>query len=112
MVKQAMQAYGDVDSYFDFLKKTISSLPSGGTEFGERWKSYAEKNIDAAHEFIKQLSQAKDFEQMMRIQMDFMQSQANAFGEQMKVLARRIRKQRLAEPRCHSKVRLIDCDIA
>ena len=84
MVKQAMQAYGGVDSYFDFLKKTISSLPSGGTEFGERWKSYAEKNIDATHEFIKQLSQAKDFEQMMRIQMEFMQSQANAFGEQMK----------------------------
>ena len=61
MAKQAMEhAYGGVDTYFDFLKKTISSLPSGGTEFGERWKSYAEKNIDASHEFMKQLSQAKD----------------------------------------------------
>jgi hypothetical protein len=84
MAKQAMEhAYGGVDTYFDFLKRTISSLPSGGTEFGERWKSSAEENIDATHEFIKQLSQAKDFEQVMRIQMEFMQSQANAFGAQI-----------------------------
>jgi len=80
MAKQAMEhAYGGVDTYFDFLKKTISSLPSAGSEFGERWKSYAENNIDATHGFMKQLSQAKDFEQMMRIQMRFMQSQTNAF---------------------------------
>ena len=45
---------------------------SHGTEFGEKWKSYVEKNIDATHEFIKQLSRAKDFEQMMRIDIDFM----------------------------------------
>jgi len=39
------QARGAVDVYFDYLKKAISSTPSGGTELGEMLKSYAEKNV-------------------------------------------------------------------
>jgi hypothetical protein len=43
--KQATeQAYGTMDSYFDYLKRSISSTPSGGTEFGEKLKVYAEKH--------------------------------------------------------------------
>ena len=80
------QALGAADTYFDFLKKSVSSIPSGGTEFGERIKSYAEKNIAATHEFIKQLTQAKDFQDMMRIQTEFMQTQLKEFGEQTKSL--------------------------
>ena len=37
------QALGAADTYFDFLNKTISSFPSGGTEFGEILKSFARK---------------------------------------------------------------------
>ena len=33
------QARGAVDVYFDYLKKAISSTPSGGTELGEKLKS-------------------------------------------------------------------------
>ncbi len=46
------QALVAADTYFDFLKKTISSSPTGGTEFGERLKNYAGRNIAATHEFI------------------------------------------------------------
>ena len=80
------QALGAADTYFDFLNKTVSSFPSGGTDFGEKLKSYAEKNIAATHEFIKQLSQAKDFQDALRIQTEFMQTQMQAFGEQTKSL--------------------------
>jgi hypothetical protein len=41
-----------VDMYFDTLKRTISSYPTGGTEFGEKLKSYAETNISTTHEFV------------------------------------------------------------
>ncbi len=34
------------------------------------------------HELVKRLSQAKDFEEALRIQTEFMQSQFHAFGEQ------------------------------
>ena len=68
------QALGAADTYFDFLNKTISSFPSGGTEFGEKLKSFAEKNVAATHRFIQQLSQAKDFQDALRIQTEFMQT--------------------------------------
>ena len=76
------QALGAADTYFDFLNKTISSFPSGGTEFGEKLKSFAEKNVAATHQFIQQLSQAKDFQDVLRLQTEFMQTQMQTFAEQ------------------------------
>jgi hypothetical protein len=71
---------------FDYLKKAISSTPSGGTEFGEKLKSYAEANLATTHEFVRQLSNVRDFNGMVRIQTEFMQSLLNAMGEQTKEL--------------------------
>lgn len=38
------------------------------------------------HDFIKQLTQAKDFEAVLRIQKDFVRSQFETFDEQAKNL--------------------------
>jgi hypothetical protein len=76
------QALSAADTYFDFLQKTISSFPSGGTDVGEKLKSFAERNVASTREFIKKLSRAKDFEDAIRIQTEFMQTQMQAFGEQ------------------------------
>jgi hypothetical protein len=59
---------------------------SGGTNFGEKLKGYVEENIAATHKFIKQLTQAKDFEAVLRNQKEFVRSQFEAFGEQAKTL--------------------------
>jgi len=75
-----------VDNYFNFIQKTMSSYPLGGTELGEKLRSYAEKNIAAANEYVRKLSEAKDFQEVIRIQTEFMQTQFNAFGEQTKSL--------------------------
>ena len=85
--KQVMaQAHEALDTYFDFLKKTVSSFPSGGTDLGEKLKDQSVQNITAMHELVKRLSQVKDFEEALRIQTEFMQSQLHAFGEQIKSL--------------------------
>jgi hypothetical protein len=85
--KQTMaHAYSAMDYYFDHLKKTVASVPSGGTEFGEKVKAYAEKNIAATQEFVRDLSYAKDIQDMVQIQMEFMHAQLEAFGEQAKDL--------------------------
>jgi hypothetical protein len=42
--------------------------------------------IAAAREFADKLSQAKDFEDVVRIQTEFMEMQFKAFGEQTKSL--------------------------
>ena len=86
--KQTMaRAYSAMDYYFDHLKKTVASAPSGGTEFGEKVKACAEQNISATQEFVRELSYAKDIQDMLRIQMEFMRSQMEAFGEQAKDLS-------------------------
>jgi hypothetical protein len=73
--KQNMaHAYSAMDYYFDHLKKTVASVPSGGTEFGEKVKAYAEKNVAATQEFVRDLSYAKDIQDMVQIQMEFMRS--------------------------------------
>ena len=85
--KQTMpHAYSAMGYYFDHLKKTVASAPSGGTEFGEKVKACAEQNISATQEFVRDLSYAKDIQDMLRIQMEFMRSQMEAFGEQAKDL--------------------------
>ena len=50
------RAYSAMDYYFDHLKKTIASAPSGGTELGEKVKACAEQNISATQEFVRDLS--------------------------------------------------------
>ena len=81
--KQAMeQAHQAIDTYFDFLKKSVSSFPSGGTDLGEKLKDQSVQYITAVHELVKRLSQAKDFEEVLRIQTAFMHSQLNALGKQ------------------------------
>ena len=60
--KQTMaHAYSAMDYYFDHLKKTVASAPSGGTEFGEKVKACAEQNITATQEFVRDLSYAKGY---------------------------------------------------
>ena len=81
------QALVVTDDYFKFLKKTISSNPSRGTEVGDVLKSHAEKNIDLVQEFVHKLSEAKDFPDALRVQTEFMQSQFAALGEQTKNLS-------------------------
>ena len=80
------QMLGAVDNYFNFLQKTISSYPSGGTDLGEKLKSYAQQNIAATHEFVRKLSRAGDFYDIARIQTEFTQAQMSAFGEHAKNL--------------------------
>ena len=76
------QARGALDQYFDLMQKAVSSFPSGGTEFGEKLKSYTEENISSAQEFVDKLSRSKDFQDALRIQTEYMQTQLNAFGKQ------------------------------
>jgi hypothetical protein len=81
------QALVVTDDYFKFLRKTISSNPSKGSDVGAVLKSNAEKNIDLVQEFVHKLSDAKDFQDAFRAQSEFMQSQFAAIGEQTKSIS-------------------------
>ena len=52
VVEQAMeQARRAADTYCDFVKQAIAATPSGGNEFAERIKGYAEKQLSQARNF-------------------------------------------------------------
>jgi hypothetical protein len=82
----AAQGQQAVDTYFDLLKKTVSLFPTGGIEFGEKVKDQAVENITAIHELVKKLSQAKDLEEAIGIQTEFMLSRLDAFAKQAAIL--------------------------
>jgi hypothetical protein len=76
------EACGAMDNYFDFFHKAIASIPTDGTQIGEKLKSYSEENIAVARDYMRKLSQAKDFTEVVRIQLDFAHAQFNAFSGQ------------------------------
>jgi hypothetical protein len=91
------RALNAVDTYFEFLNRAISSLPSGGTEFGEKLKTFTEKNVVTTQQFVRQLSQAKDFQEVFRVQAEFVQAQMQTFAEQAKTLAEAFTKTATSE---------------
>ncbi len=80
------QTRGTLDDYFNFMQKAFSSYPVGGTELAEKMNSYTGQNISAARDFVHKLSQAKDFQDIIRIQTEFMQTQFSVVAEQAKSL--------------------------
>ena len=85
IVEQTMeQARSAVDNYFTFVQKIISSYPAGRTEMGEKLKSAAQKNLALTYEFAQKLSHAKNFNDIIRIQTEFVHTQLESFGEQAK----------------------------
>jgi len=73
--KTVAQTRGAADDYFSLMQKAFSFYPVGGTELVEKMKSYTEQNISAAGDFVRKLSQAKDFQDIIRIQTEYMQTQ-------------------------------------
>ena len=84
--KTVAQTRGAADDYFSLMQKAFSFYPVGGTELAEKVKSYTEQNISAAGDFVRKLNQARDFQDIIRIQTEFMQEQFSVCAEQTKGL--------------------------
>jgi hypothetical protein len=86
MKQASKQTQGAMDTYFSLIQQTMSATPWGHTEFGEKLKNFTEQNIAAAQEHVQKLSQAKSFQDVIRIQTEFMQTQLSLFADQAKNL--------------------------
>jgi hypothetical protein len=77
-IEQNMEkARGAMDNYFQFLQSIW-----GRNDLTEKMKTYTQKNISAYAEFVGELGQAKNFQDIFRIQTEFMQAQLNSLTEQ------------------------------
>ena len=79
--KHAMEAYSG------WLQKTMSTFPWSNTNLNRILLTNATQNITATLAFVQKLSQAKNFEEVVKLQTEFMRTQMNSFNEQSKVLS-------------------------
>ncbi len=81
MVDQNVEkARGAMDNYLRFLQNMCSP------DLAEKMQTYTAQNISASTDCMHKLSQAKDFQEVLRIQTEFMQRQMSTFTEQAKSL--------------------------
>jgi hypothetical protein len=81
------QARGAMESYLNFFQKSMSASPLAGTELNLKLMDYAQQNVGAAIGFAQKLTQAKDLQDLARIQTEFFQSQLNSLTDQAKDLS-------------------------
>ena len=72
--------------YLSWLQNAMSTAPWGNTELTKKFLSYATENVSNAFGFVQKLSQAKNVEEVMKIQTEFMTAQFSSFSEQAKNL--------------------------
>ena len=79
-------ARGAMENYLEFFQKAMFASPWAQTDLNKKIQSYAGKNLATTFEFAQRLTKAKDMQELVQIQTDFMQSQMKALSEQAKDL--------------------------
>ena len=80
------QARGAMENYLDYFQKRMFASPWANTELTKKLQSYAGKNIATTFEFAQQLGRAKDLQELVQIQTEFMETQLKTLSEQAKDL--------------------------
>ena len=83
ITKQTQRA---IENYFGWLQKTMSALPWSNTNLDRILLSYATQNVTATFGFVRNLSQAKNFQDVVKIQIEFMNAQLNSFNDQARII--------------------------
>ena len=86
MTQNFEQTRKAMEKYSDFFGKGIKASPWLDADLNKKIKDYIEKNIAAANEYIRKLSEAKDAQTFWQTQADFMQTQWKMLSEHMKDL--------------------------
>jgi phasin len=88
--EQARQAF---DSFLSVASRTVSTLEGqaetarkGAKDVGEKAISFAEQNIANAFEHAQKLVRAKDVDEVLKLQADYIRAQMEALSEQAKEL--------------------------
>ena len=81
------QTQGAMENYFGWLQTTTSALPWSNTNLNRILLNHATQNVAATFAFVQKLSQAKNFQDVVKIQTEFMARQMNSFNEQARILS-------------------------
>jgi hypothetical protein len=81
------QTRGAMENYFGWLQTTMSAFPWSNTNLNRILLSHATQNVTATFAFVQKLSQAKNFQDVAKIQTEFMETQMSSFNDQAKILS-------------------------
>jgi len=89
-VEQARQAFGGfinaAQQAAHDMEGRAATARTGAKDMGEMAMSFAQRNIMASFEFAQKLVRARDVQEMMKLQSEYIQSQMQALNEQAKEL--------------------------
>jgi hypothetical protein len=74
------------ETYFSWVQNAMSVFPWSNVDLNRKLLDQVTENVTTAVSFIQQLSQAKNLEDVGKIQADFMEKQMKSFGEQAKTV--------------------------
>jgi hypothetical protein len=75
-----------METYVSWLQNAMSVSPWSNPELNKKLMSYTTENVAAAVGLIQKLSQAKNLEDVVKIQTEFMSKQLTSFNEQTKTI--------------------------
>ena len=79
-VDQAEKAFS---SFMDAANKSVALIPNPTTEISKQTLSFTEKNMKAAFDHARRLVHAKDAQEALQIQTEFLKGQFAAATEQL-----------------------------
>ncbi len=84
MTQSVEQTHRAVDSYLQFIQRGMPATPWAGGDLSTKLGAYAEQNVARAFAFAQRLIAAKDLQELMQIQAEFLQTQIQALSDQAK----------------------------
>jgi hypothetical protein len=75
-----------MENYFSWFQNAMSASPWSNVDLNKKLLSYATENVTASVGLVQQLSQAKNLEELVKIQTEFVSKQLNSFNEQTKAM--------------------------
>ena len=75
-----------METYFNWLQNAMSATPWSNTNLNRILLRNANQNFTATFAFVQKLTQAKNFQDVVKIQTEFMETQMNSFNDQAKLI--------------------------
>ena len=86
-VEQAEKAF---EAFMSAANKSIAVVPNPATDLSKKTLTITEQNMKATFDHARKLIHAKDLQEVMQLQAEFLKNQFAAAGEQMKELTTQV----------------------
>jgi hypothetical protein len=77
-------------TYIDMVERTMRNVPGANQEQIGTFKEYIERQVATNRDFMERLLRAQDFQEALRIQVEYFQSQLRAAAEEASQIGARI----------------------